>query len=215
VDNYLEHYHRTEGNFHFYLLIIDILKDLTKDVPNLRVLDYGAGAIPYTITPISVLQKDQHTVAYDPQLAEDIFKALPGINSIQWVKEPPLGQAFDLAVCHFSLHHMTKPPMEALGELKDYHLSLVTIADYDFTDSTFEEFRKVFIADQELKELRTVFGGDWEACFAYHSRFGLNAYQQALETNGFNLIRIERGKGIAKNKILLIGKVPFQDRSNP
>ena len=74
MDNYLEHYHRTEGNFHFYLLIIDILKDLTKDVPNLRVLDYGAGAIPYTITPISVLQKDQHTVAYDPQLAEDILK---------------------------------------------------------------------------------------------------------------------------------------------
>lgn len=199
-NNFREHLKKTAGNSEFQLRISHVLKELTQDMPKLRVLDYGAGAIPTSVTLTSTIREEQETVAYDPCYEGVQTQKESGIR---WTKKLPVKEKFDLAICHFSLHHIDKSPKKVLRELRSYS-SIIVVADYDFTKATLAEFKSVFISEPEQEELRVLFGGDWEECFAFHSYYDRFTYEKALKKNGFDTVS-ESGKGIAKHKFLLIG----------
>jgi SAM-dependent methyltransferase len=210
VNNFSGRVEKKPSNLLFDHRIRQVLKELIQDIPKPRVLDYGTGAALYFFLNYLSLQQDQETVAYDPCLPENTYKdhrnMITGVTSgIWWTKDLPVNKRFDLAVCHFSLHHLDKSPEEALRELRNYS-PIIAVVDYDFTKITLDQFKREFVSMLEQKELQVLFGGDWEKCFTFHSRYGLSAYKSALKKNGFRVVARESGKNIARHKLLLIGK---------
>lgn len=205
--NWQEHLEQTKENFVFQSRMREALKGVTADIRGMRVLDYGAGAIPFPITQFSTLQKDQkETIAFDPDLKGSNTQGLEGLAPIEWTGQEPSG-TFDLIVCHFSLHHLQEEPMLVVRRLLRYQPRVVYIADYDYTQADLKQFRQTFVSQQEQKELTALFGNDWQACFEYHRRLGrLATFQQALTGNGFRISAVEQGQGIARFKFFVIGK---------
>ncbi|OGH18935.1 MAG: hypothetical protein A2868_03685 [Candidatus Levybacteria bacterium RIFCSPHIGHO2_01_FULL_40_15b] len=197
---------KTKDNFLFQRRFLQVLAELTRDIPQPKVLDYGAGANPYNITLFSRIRRGQETVAYEPSLHQNIFKVGRISNDVLWTKEAPVGQRFDIVICSFSLHHMERPPEEAISDLRDYKPALIALSDYDFGGITLDEFRDIFLSEAEHEELQILFGGDLQKCFDFHRRFGLSAFRGALEQNGFHVAQMESGEGLAKNKFFMIGQ---------
>lgn len=208
MDNWTEHFTKTAENFYLQLDFIHTLQDQTSHIRKLRVLDFGAGPIPHTINTFGKLQKDQEVVvAYDPMITA------PSPNSevtfgreVRWTNQAPTDEKFHLIVCDFSLHHLSGDLSSIIKGLMVYSPELIGIIDYDFTGTTREDFEKTFISQQEIKELNTLFKGDWQACFDYHKRLGLDDFKRGLQESSFNLIVSKNGDKIAQNKFFLIGK---------
>lgn len=204
--NWQEHFERTKENFALQSRMREALKAATADFRRMRVLDYGAGATPLSITQFSTLQQDQReTVAFDPDLKARNPQAVGSLAPIEWTSQEPSG-TFDLIVCHFSLHHLREKPLLVVGRLLGYQPRVFCIADYDYTQADLGQFRQTFISQQEQKELATLFGSDWRACFEYHRRLSMVTFQEALAGNGFRISVAERGQGVAGFKFFVIGK---------
>ena len=206
--DWTEHFTKTAENFYLQLDFIHTLQDQTSHIRNLRVLDFGSGPIPHTISTFGRLQKDQEVVvAYDPMLttlspnSENTYD-----SEVRWTNKIPTGEKFHLIVCNFSLHHTGEDLDSVIKGLAVYSPEMIGIIDYDFTRVTREDFEKTFISQQEIKELNTLFGGDWQACFDYHRRLGLNDFKKCLQESGFNVVVSKNGDKVAQNKFFLIGK---------
>lgn len=207
MDDRAEHFIKTAENFHFQLNFVHALQAQTSHIRKLRVLDFGAGPTPAPISTFDMLQKDQEiVVAYDPAVAtplrnsEKVFGA-----EVQWTNQAPIGE-FHLIVCNFSLHHIGGDLGTTIQGLMAYSPEIIGIADYDYTGSTQEDFEQTFVSEGEQKELRALFGENWQSCFDYHRRLGVDDFKGALQALGFNLVTSRNGAGIAKNKFYLIGK---------
>ncbi|EKD52707.1 MAG: hypothetical protein ACD_61C00269G0003 [uncultured bacterium] len=201
-----EHFNKTAENFYLQLDFIHSLQDQTRHIHNLRVLDYGSGS--QVIGRFGMIQKDQEVVlAYDPMsdITPSVSKNIPGAE-VRRTNQAPTGEKFHLIVCNFSLHHVNGDLDSVIKELTVYSPEIIGITDYDFTEASLEDFRKTFISEQEIKELNTLFNGDWQACFDYHRRLGLNDFRRCLQESGFNLVVSKAGDKIAKNKFFLVGK---------
>ncbi|MFA6270528.1 MAG: hypothetical protein WC657_04985 [Candidatus Paceibacterota bacterium] len=206
--DWTEHYTKTAENFSLQMNFIHTLQEQTKHIRNLRVLDFGAGPIPHTVSIYGRLQEDQETtVAYDPELtisspsSENTFEP-----EVKWTNRAPTGETFHLVICNFSLHHAGGDLNSIIKGLASYSPEMIGITDYDFTQATREDFERTFISQQEIKELNTLFRGDLQACFDYHRRLGLNDFKRGLQESGFNLVASKPGDKIAQYKFFLIGK---------
>lgn len=205
--NFRERYLRYPDHYHFHDRIREILKYYTHGIPMLRVLDYGSGAIRHSLGFFRLLQRDQApVVAYDPSL-DDRAVALNEPGETTWTNEAPVGKSFDLVVCHYSLHHMAGHPQSIIGNIRVYKPRLIAIMEYDYRQSTVEEFAQTFTTENEVRELTEVFHGDVEACFEYHRQIGRDVYHSGLGSNGFRILHDESGIGVAQHKFILIGAV--------
>lgn len=189
------------SDFHWNLKVGTTI--VSRTIARPVVLDYGAGGGHVSL--FSNLRREQTTFAYDPNLTSDFTDIPPRGNPTFWVKEIPNDQEFDLAICHFSLHHTPETPLKTIGTIAQLNPSFVVIADYDFTGSSLEDFMSQFVAQQEQIELFKLFNGNWEECFEFHSRYGLPTYKDALFQNGFSYVGVQPGEGFASNKFALIG----------
>jgi hypothetical protein len=203
-----EHFGNTEENFHLQVDFIHELKNQTGGIRELRVLDFGSGPVPYTSSAFSRLQKDQEiVVAYDPTVAnppsnsENTFGA-----EIHWTDREPAGEKFHLIVCNFSLHHLSGDLSSIIKGLTVYSPQIIGIADYDYTGKALEDFEKTFVSQQETKELNSLFNGDWQACFDYHRRLGMDDFKKGLRKSGFDPVVSKKGDKIAESKFFLIGR---------
>lgn len=173
----------------------------------LRVLDYGAGKASLLFMRLApdqmpVVAYDPHVDFSDPIFNTEYYKSTHGINSLSFA-----AGEFDLAICHFSLHHMTTPITEALQTIRDTSGSpTIAIAEYDYTKATQEEFATSFANQQEKRELNQVFQGDIEACFNFHRRAGISDYEGALQKAGYNISHRGKGEEFAANKFFLIAE---------
>ncbi len=207
MTGFQENYRRTEGNFLLQHHLIGALRILTAGIDPLRVLDYGSGVTPLLGTTLfKYIRRGQETVAYEPFLADKLMNKVYLNRSISWTNAPPLDQKFDLIVCSFSLHHAEESPTGVIQDLTSCDPKLIVVSDYDFTDSNQTEFEQEFISETEQEELQDSFGGDWAECFAFHSRFGVLDYRNALEGNGFKVGPTRFGIGVAGRKFVLIGQ---------
>jgi hypothetical protein len=194
-----------EGNATFKNNFIVSLQKAVRDIPNLSVLDYGAGKDELrATTPFSNLKHRQVTFAYEPSLDRDSEYTLHEGNRTIWTKDKPRSQEFDLVVCNFSLHHM-EDPLKTLAELQNYKPEFIAVSEYDFTKVTLDEFRFGFVSDAEQQELNTQFDGNWEMCFDFHQRLGEEGVRESLEQGGFSILKHQRGEGAAQNKFFMIG----------
>jgi len=179
-----------------------------KPFETLRTLDYGAGVSP-DISLFHGLHPSEEVICFDPEVDLDAGHLHPIVRDIilkSWVTKPPEGQ-FDLVVCHFSIHHMGRNPKDVVDSLRNFNPKLVTIAEYDYTKATREEFERTFIADAEKGELDNLFGGDMAACFDFHSKFRETDFSQALTSQGFRVAHRGVGQGYAAYKLFLVGEV--------
>lgn len=205
--DWTEHFTKTAENFYLQLDFIHTLQDQTKHIRNLRVLDFGSGPVPHTISTFGMLQKDQEVVvAYDPTLIPSPNLENTFDTEVRWTNKLPTDEKFHLIVCNFSLHHVSGDLDSIIKGLVAYSPEIIGITDYDFTEASLEEFEKIFISEQEIKELNMLFNGDWQACFDYHRRLGLNDFKKSLQESGFNVVVSKNGDKIAQNKFFLIGK---------
>lgn len=186
------------------------LTSRTSNMRNLRVLDFGAGAIPRLTSTFTALQPDQLPVtAYDPHLD---LSLLPQTDRSQasdlWVSDMPEGQ-FDLLVCNFSLHHMEGSLAERIRDLTErFNPRLFAIADYNYEDIPEAQFLETFSSEQEQAELRNLFGGNVQNAYAYHSRLMEPDFINVLENNGYVVRQddIHEGFGAAASKFFVIGE---------
>lgn len=214
TNDWKEHFERTKENFIFQVEMRQALKEATLNIRGMRVLDYGAGATPLPLTQFSSLQKDQkETVAFDPNLKDGQTNNQGSFIPIEWTNGLPEG-LFDLVVCHFSLHHLAKEPAALVKSLLPYQPKVFCIADYDYSDATLKEFKTTFIGQQEQRELTALFGGNWQLCYEYHRHLDQKIFTEALEQNGFNIVKAKRGQGIARFKFFIIGITPTSDMAS-
>lgn len=190
-----------QANADLYLRFVESLRQEVAALPGLRVLDYGAGAIPGPLSFFSDLHPNETLIAYDPNISQMV---VPETDRLIWTNIEPDGP-FDLIVCSFSGHHMEKSPRRVIqGLLEKYPGSLIAIADYDFVGSSLADFQAVFIADAEQTELQDLYGGDVESCFEEHSRWGYDDWMHALEASGYEVKHMMVGKGYKGHKFFLI-----------
>lgn len=190
-------------NFEYNDRVVGALQESTASVHPLRVLDYGTGAIPSDYGLTGRIQPDE-LIAYDPNMQEGKV-----VGRKEWTNKEPSEKNFDLIILAYSLHHMEESPEEVIKALQEkYNPRLIALMEYDYKGNTLDSFRGAFIDQQQKQELKDVFGGDEQACFDRHSRYGLQDFQSALEQNGFAVPDTRKGKGEggAKNKIFLIGE---------
>lgn len=212
-----DRYHRNKPNIQHFTNFKEGLIETTAGIPQLRVLDYGAGDRS-NLSNFSHLQADQMpTFVYHSQSPGASFSKLlnPGLT-----EKLPKAEKFDLVVCSFSLHHMKKPPEEVLKEIRKHGNPILGINEYDFTNTSLDEFQETFIADAELVELREVFNGDIGSCYRFHTRLGRTDYESALKNIGYEVTQEGQGEGLARFKFFLIARPknqPSQDStsSNP
>src|SRR3989344_3327374 len=201
-----ERRHIYESNFAFLADFRATIKDIIVELPSVRVLDYGAGVFPYPYGLFSLLHSEEETIAYDPDVDMKHYNSTPEAWKIaKWTDIAPVGQKFDLVICHFSMHHMSGEPTTEIKDLEDYSPQFVAVADYDYSGVSEGDFEKTFVADAELNELEKLFKKDVAACHKLHSKYNRSTFQDALTKNGYQIIRQGTGEGVAKHKFFLIG----------
>ncbi len=167
-----------------------------------KILDYGASrgsSIEETASGLSV--------GYNPHLTEEELVRYHRYSPWWFTNVYPEDETFDITIASFSLHHTGKTPYESISGLKT-NTDRIALAEYDFTKASLDDFNEAFIAGAEQDELFGMFGGDREVCFAYHNKFGVLDYLQALTANGFNYKSGRIGEGTARFKFFLIGEKP-------
>lgn len=192
-------------NFGFHRNLMEALKRVTSQTPNLRILDYGAGS-GYDFSQFSRIQKDQApVVAYEPGLGEDQLGERRGVI---WSKDLPQGE-FDMVVMNYSLHHIEGRPLEeVIAEVQRTNMpKWIVIVDYDFKGQAAdqEQFRRAFVSDLEKRELQTQFAGDVQQCFEFHSRLGREDFERALSQSAYSVIEEGQGEDTAVFKFFVVG----------
>jgi hypothetical protein len=197
-----EHFRKTGENFIFFSNLLARLQEHTQGIPQLRLIDYGAGTLLYRSSIFAGLHHDQQpVVAYDPSV--DLTTTKLG-NNIIWTNIKPTGIAFDVVVCHFSLHHISNQLEETINKFTLFDPRFIVIADYDYTDASLDDFANSFISQQELRELEEGFDGDIQVCFDFHRQFGAQSIIKALSVNNYQILCHQYGAGIAKYKFFII-----------
>lgn len=196
-----EKYEAFEDNATFILSMLDDLREATKDLPFLRVLDIGGGAN----TLFSTIRNGQETIIFDPTKPPLEIPGTNNSNSISRVNVLPPGK-FDLVVSSFYIHNQDKNPTGFINDLKQFGPSVVAFAEYAFSGTSTEEFKEGFKAEAEVRELNDDFGGDLEECFKKHNKFKVSDLTDAAENNGFIPIKTVSGKGAARRKTYVIAE---------
>ena len=186
--------------FQFHLL--RQLREITSYSQELRVLDYGTGPDGLSAIPLTTLRRGASVVGFDPLLQSGKSR-----YEIDLTDQEPLGEKFQLVVCHFSIHHMEQPPHLVVANLCKYNPNWIAIAEYDYAHKPLEEFTSTFVSQAEKNELERMFGGNWLSCWQYHCALGRDDYVHALQSSGFSLVSEQKGEGFARNKLFLIGEM--------
>ena len=188
-------------NMEFQVRLYHEVQQQVRDIPGIRILDFGAGIKSHAGLIYGGLRPDQSPiVAYDPHVKPIEYP------KIRWTNEMPSGN-FDLILCHFSLHHLDQTPVESVRDFDAHNPKVISIAEYDYQTATIEAFKASFgLNANELDELATQFNGDMEACFAYHRKFGKDDYRKALTENGYTVQAEAQGEESAGNKFYFVGK---------
>ncbi len=200
------YYEQMAPHYDFHLSFNKTLEEVMPHLPARTILDFGAGRIPSHSTPFS--KTGRNVVAFDPSVDIALYRQLQPRwpqSAPQWTNVLPTGE-FPLIGCHFSMHHLSTSPEETIADFRRFSPRIVTVADYDFTSATREEFAQAFRTETEMQEIDELFDGDIDACYEFHRRLGKQDYLNALQQNGYDVIREVNGLDTAKYKFYVFAE---------